>query len=154
MAGTAEARLKALGLALPPANAPAANYVPTVRTGNLVFVAGQIPMLEGKPAFIGKLGREYTVEQGQQAAKLCALSILAHMKNAVGDLDNIVRCCKVTGFVNAMPDFVDHPKVINGASDLLVAVLGDAGKHARAAIGMGSLPLGVAAEVDAIFEVK
>ncbi len=156
MPGKVDARLAELGIVLPTPAAPAANYVPTVRSGNLVFVAGQVTFdAQGKPQFIGKLGREFDVAQGQQAAKLCGINILAQMKAALGgDLDRVVRCVRVGGFVNAVPDFTDHPKVINGASDLLVQVLGDAGKHARAAIGVGSLPLGVACEVEAVFEVR
>lgn len=156
MPGKVDARLAELGITLPTPAAPAANYVPTVRSGNLVFVAGQVTFdAQGKPQYIGKLGREFDVAQGQQAAKLCAINILAQMKAALGgDLDRIVRCVRVGGFVNAVPDFTDHPKVINGASDLLVQALGDAGKHARAAIGVGSLPLGVACEVEAVFEVR
>ena len=156
MPGKVDARLAELGITLPSPAAPAANYVPTVRSGNLVFVAGQVTFdAQGKPQYIGKLGREFDVAQGQQAAKLCAINNLAQMKAALGgDLDRIVRCVRVGGFVNAVPDFTDHPKVINGASDLLVQALGDAGKHARAAIGVGSLPLGVACEVEAVFEVR
>lgn len=156
MPGKVDARLAELGIVLPTPAAPAANYVPTVRSGNLVFVAGQVTFdAQGKPQFIGKLGREFDVTQGQQAARLCGINILAQMKAALGgDLDRVVRCVRVGGFVNAVPDFTDHPKVINGASDLLVQVLGDAGKHARAAIGVGSLPLGVACEVEAVFEVR
>ncbi|MBL8838471.1 MAG: RidA family protein [Alphaproteobacteria bacterium] len=156
MSGKVDARLAELGITLPSPAAPAANYVPTVRSGNLVFVAGQVTFdAQGKPQFIGKLGREFDVAQGQQAARLCGINILAQMKAALGgDLDRVVRCVRVGGFVNAVPDFTDHPKVINGASDLLVQVLGDAGKHARAAIGVGSLPLGVACEVEAVFEVR
>ena len=156
MPGKIDARLAELGIVLPTPAAPAANYVPTVRSGNLVFVAGQVTFdAQGKPQFIGKLGREFDVAQGQQAARLCGINILAQMKAALGgDLDRVVRCVRVGGFVNAVPDFTDHPKVINGASDLLVQVLGDAGKHARAAIGVGSLPLGVACEVEAVFEVR
>ena len=154
MAGKIDAHLKQLGITVPSASAPAANYVPTVRTGNLLFVAGQVTFKDGKAEYIGKLGREFNVEQGQQAARLCALNIIAQVKNALGgDLDRVKRCVKVTGFVNAIPDFTDQPKVVNGASDLLVEVFGEAGKHARAAVGTGSLPLGVAVEVEAIFEV-
>ena len=156
MPGKVDARLAELGIVLPSPAAPAANYVPTVRSGNLVFVAGQVTFdAQGKPQFIGKLGREFDVAQGQQAARLCGINILAQMKAALGgDLDRVARCVRVGGFVNAVPDLTDHPKVINGASDLLVQVLGDAGKHARAAIGVGSLPLGVACEVEAVFEVR
>lgn len=154
MSGKIEARLKELGISLPAATTPAANYVPTVRTGNLVFVAGQVTLKDGKLEYVGKLGREYGVEDGQKAARLCALNILAHLKNACdGDLDRVRRCVRVGGFVNAVPEFGDHPKVINGASDLFVEVFGEAGKHARAAVGVGSLPFGVAVEVEAVFEV-
>jgi enamine deaminase RidA (YjgF/YER057c/UK114 family) len=154
MSGKIESRLKELGLTLPAATTPAANYVPTVRTGNLVFVAGQVTLNNGKLEYVGKLGREFGVEDGQKAARLCALNIIAHLKNACdGDLDRVRRCVRVGGFVNAVPEFGDHPKVINGASDLFVQVFGEAGKHARAAVGVGSLPFGVAVEVEAVFEV-
>jgi len=155
MPGKIEARLKELGIPLPAAATPAANYVPTVRTGNLVFVAGQVTLKDGKLEYVGKLGREFSVEEGQKAARLCALNVLAHLKNACdGDLDRVRRCVRVGGFVNAVPEFGDHPKVINGASDLFVEVFGEAGKHARAAVGVGSLPFGVAVEVEAVFEVE
>jgi len=155
MPGKIEARLKELGITLPAAATPAANYVPTVRTGNLVFVAGQVTLKDGKLEYVGKLGREFSVEEGQKAARLCALNVLAHLKNACdGDLDRVRRCVRVGGFVNAVPEFGDHPKVINGASDLFVEVFGEAGKHARAAVGVGSLPFGVAVEVEAVFEVE
>ena len=155
MAGRIDDHLKAKGIELPNASTPAANYVPFTRTGNLVYVSGQVSQWNGERRFIGKLGAQFGVPEGQQAARLCALNVLAQMKAALGgDLDRIVRCVRVGGFVNAVPDFTDHPKVINGASDLFVQVLGDAGKHARAAIGCGSLPLGVAAEVEAVFEVR
>ena len=154
MPGKVEARLKELKIELPRAAAPAANYVPTVIAGKFLFVAGQVTFWNGELKFIGKVGREFTVEQGYEAARLCGLNVIAQAKAACGgDLDKIKRCCKVTGFVNCPPDFHDHPKVINGASDLLVQVFGDAGKHARAAVGSVSLPLGVAAEVEAIFEL-
>lgn len=154
MPGKIDAKLNDLGLTLPTASTPAANYVPFVRSGNLVFVAGQITFNNGKVEYIGKLGREFGVEDGQKAARLCALNILTHVKSACGgDLDRVRRCVRLGGFVNAVPDFIDHPKVINGASDLIVQVFGEAGKHARAAVGVGSLPLGVAVEVEAVFEV-
>lgn len=154
MAGKIDARLKELGITLPEAPMPAANYVPFVRSGNLIFVAGQIPMDGGKPQFIGKLGREFKIEDGQKAARLCALNVIAQMRAALGgDLDKVKRCVRVGGFVNAMPDFGDQPQVINGASDVIVQIFGDAGKHARAAVGVGSLPRGVATEVEAVFEV-
>ena len=145
MAGTIEKRLGELGIELPPANAPAGNYVPFVQSGNLLFISGQIPVVDGKPAFIGTLGAELTVEDGAAAARTCALSILAQAREALGgDLDRVTRCVKLSGFVASTPDFTDQPKVINGASDLLVEVFGEAGRHARAAVGMAALPLGVA----------
>ncbi|HEX9461726.1 MAG TPA: RidA family protein [Alphaproteobacteria bacterium] len=154
MAGKIDSRLKELGITLPEAPMPAANYVPFVRSGNLVFVSGQIPMEGGKPQFIGKLGRDFQIEDGQKAARLCALNVIAQMRAALGgDLDKVKRCVRVGGFVNAVPNFGDQPQVINGASDVIVQIFGDAGKHARAAVGVGSLPRGVATEVEAVFEV-
>jgi enamine deaminase RidA (YjgF/YER057c/UK114 family) len=155
MAGQIDARLTELGIALPLPPTPQANYVGNVVTGNLIFTAGQIPLRDGKVEFIGKLGRDMTVEQGYEAAKLCAINVLAQVKLALGgDLERVVRCVKLTGFVNSTQDFVDQPKVINGASDLIVAVLGDKGKHARSAVGMAALPMGVATEVEGIFEFR
>ncbi len=153
MTGTVESRLAALGLALPAAPAPAANYVPWVISGNQIFVSGQISQADG--ALIkGKLGADLSVEQGAAAARTCALSLLAQARAALGgDLSRLARVVKLTGFVNCTPDFADHPKVINGASDLMVAVLGEAGRHARSAVGSASLPLGVAVEIEAIFEI-
>jgi enamine deaminase RidA (YjgF/YER057c/UK114 family) len=154
MSGRVAARLKELDLDLPDAPAPVANYVPAVRSGNVLYVSGQIPLQGGKPQFVGKLGREFGVEQGQQAARLCALNVLAQARAALGgDLDRVVRCVRVGGFVNCTPEFTDQPQVVNGASDVFVAVLGDAGRHARAAVGCASLPRGVAVEVEAVFEV-
>ncbi len=154
MSGRIDARLKELGLTLPAAATPAANYVPTVQSGNLVYVAGQIPLEAGQTRFVGKLGRDISLEDGQKSARLCALNVLAHLKAACGgDLDRVKRCVRVGGFVNSMPEFVDQPQVVNGASDLIVQVFGDAGKHARAAVGVASLPRGVSVEVDAIFEI-
>lgn len=154
MPGRIDARLAQLGLTLPAASTPAANYVPTVQSGNLVFVAGQITLENGQLKHLGKLGREISIEEGQQAAKLCALNILAHLRNACGgDLDRVKRCVRVGGFVNSVPEFTDQPQVINGASDLIVAVFGETGKHARAAVGVASLPRGVSVEVDAVFEI-
>lgn len=154
MAGKIEAKLAELKIELPKAAAPAANYVPYVVAGKTLYVAGQVTFWNGELKFLGKVGREFTIEQGQQAARLCALNIIAQAKAACdGDLDRIKRICKVGGFVNCPPDFTDHPKVINGASDLFVEVFGDAGKHARFAVGAGSLPLNVAVEVDAIIEL-
>lgn len=155
MAGKIDARLKELGITIPEGVAPAGNYVPAVRSGNLVFVAGQIPLEGGKPQFIGKLGREFKVEDGQKAARLCAINIISQLRAALGgDLDKVKRIVRVGGFVNAVPDFTDQPQVINGASDLLVQIFGEAGKHARAAVGVSSLPRGVAVEVEAVAEVS
>jgi enamine deaminase RidA (YjgF/YER057c/UK114 family) len=154
MAGKIDARLKELGITLPEAPMPAANYVPFVRSGNLIFIAGQIPMEGGKPQFIGKLGREFKIEEGQKAARLCALNVIAQVRAALGgDLDKVKRCVRVGGFVNSVPDFGDQPQVVNGASDVIVQIFGDAGKHARAAVGVAALPRGVATEVEAVFEV-
>lgn len=155
MAGKIDARLKELGITLPDAPAPAANYVPWVRSGNMVFIAGQLPMEGGKPQFLGKLGREFQTADGQKAARLCALNIVAQLRNAVdGNLDRVRRIVRVGGFVATVPDFTDHPQVVNGASDALVQIFGDAGKHARAAVGVASLPRGVAVEVEAVAEVE
>lgn len=152
---TIDARLKELGIELPQPAKPVANYVPWVKTGNLVFTAGQVPLKDGKIEYQGKVGRDFTVEEGQAAARQCAINILAQVKDACGgNLDKVRRCVKVVGFVNGVPDFTDHPKVINGASDLLVSVLGERGKHARSAVGSGSLPVNVAVEVEAVFEVE
>ncbi|MCB9988177.1 MAG: RidA family protein [Rhodospirillales bacterium] len=149
-----ETRLKELNIELPAAAAPAANYVPYVISGTTLFIAGQIPFLNGQPMHKGRLGTDMDVEQGAEAARACGLNILAQAHAAVqGDWGRIKRCVKLGGFVNCTPEFTDHPKVINGASDLMVAVLGDAGKHARFAVGAPSLPLGVAVEIDAIFEL-
>jgi enamine deaminase RidA (YjgF/YER057c/UK114 family) len=154
MSGKIEAKLKELGIELPQASTPVANYVPFTRSGNLVVVSGQVSVRNGKAEFVGKLGREISVAEAQQAAKLCALNILAHLKTACdGDLDRVKRVLRLGGFVNCAPEFTEMPQVVNGASDLMVAVFGDAGKHARAAVGVSSLPLGVAVEVEAMFEL-
>ncbi len=153
MPGRIEARLKELAIDLPPATAPVANYVPYVVTGKLVFISGQISMA-GSASYKGKVGQDLTVEQGAAAARTCALSILTHLKSACGgDLDRVRRCVKLNGFVNSGPEFHDHPKVINGASDLMVAIFGDAGRHARVALGAPALPINFAVEVDAVFEI-
>lgn len=154
MSEDAEARLRRLGLTLPTPGIPQANYVPTVRTGNLVFVAGQIPMGPDGPIHIGKLGRDLDVVAGQEAARVCALAILAHGKNAAGGLERIARVVKLTGFVNGTSEFAEPHKVINGASDLLTEVLGDRGKHARSAVVMANLPFGVSVEIEAILEIE
>ena len=149
-----EARLAELGVTLPDAPAPAANYVPFVAVGNLLHVSGQIS--QGPEGFIkGRLGADMTVEQGAEAARRCAISLLAQVRRACdGDLSRLVRVVKLTGFVNSTPDFTDQPKVINGASDFLVAALGDAGRHARSAVSAASLPFGVAVEIEGIFEIR
>jgi len=148
-----QARLKELGITLPTPAAPAANYVPFVLSGSSLYVSGQLPVKDGV-MIKGCLGKDATIEQGQEAAKLCAVNILAQVNAALGgDLSRVKRCVKLGGFVASTPDFFDQPKVVNGASDFIVAVLGDVGKHARAAVGVAALPFGVAVEVDAVFEV-
>jgi enamine deaminase RidA (YjgF/YER057c/UK114 family) len=155
MAGKIEAKLAELGIQVPTPGDPAGNYVGYVVTGNLAFLAGQVPLENGVRKYIGKLGREFKVEDGQKAAELAAVNMIARLKSACGgDLDRVVRCVKLVGFVNAVEDFGDHPKVINGASDLMVKIFGDAGRHARSAVGMGSLPFGVAVEVEGVFEIR
>lgn len=149
-----EARLAELGVTLPDAPAPAANYVPFVVVGNLVHISGQISQTSAG-LIKGKVGADLDVAAGAEAAKTCAISLLAQLKKACGgDLSRVVRAVKLVGFVNSPADFTDQPKVINGASDFLVAVLGDAGRHARSAVSAVSLPLGVAVEIEAIFEIK
>ena len=149
----AEDKLKALGLALPVPAAPVANYVPFVRSGNHVHISGQISN-DGTGRIKGTLGVDLSIEDGIEAARICGINLLAQMKAAAGgDLDNVVRVVKLGGFVQAGPDFYDIPKVINGCSDLMVEVLGDAGRHARSAVGMYKIPLGFAVEVDALIEV-
>ena len=153
MVGKIDARLTELGLTLPDAPAPAANYVPFVRSGNLLFVSGQIS--QGPDGLIkGRLGDGMDVAAGAEAAKRCGLSLIAQAKAALGgELDRVTRVVKLSGFVNSTGDFIDQPKVINGCSDLMVAVFGDAGRHARAAVSAPALPLGVAVEIEAVFEV-
>jgi len=153
MSGRIDARLRELGITLPTAAAPAANYVPFVLTGNQLWIAGQITFWDGKLKYCGKVGVDLSVEDGIAAARVCGLNILAQAKAALGDLDRVVRVVKLGGFVNAPGDFKDHPKIINGASDLIVDVFGEAGKHARAAVGASGLPLDSAVEVDAVMEV-
>ncbi len=150
---SAEKKLAELGVTLPNAPAPAANYVPTVQVGDIVYVSGQIS--SGPDGLItGKLGDTMSIEEGAAAAKSCAISLLAQVKAACGgDLDRLVRVVKLTGFVNSTADFTDQPKVVNGASDFLVEVLGDAGRHSRSAVG-ATLPLGVAVEIEGIFQVR
>jgi enamine deaminase RidA (YjgF/YER057c/UK114 family) len=154
MTSTIEAKLKEMGVTLPSAPAPAANYVPFVITGDLVFVSGQISKDE-TGLIIGKLGDNMEVKAGQAAARVCALNLLAQLKAACGgDLDRLVQVVKLGGFVNCTADFTDHPKVINGASDFLGDLLGAKGAHARAAVGASSLPLGVAVEIEGIFQIR
>jgi len=155
MSGRIEARLKELGIELPKAGEVAGNYVPFVHTGDLLFVAGQLPVWMGERRFKGKLGREITIEQGQQAARLCGLNILAHLKNAVGgDFDRVVRCVRLGGFVNSTDDFGEQPQVVNGCSNLMVEVFGDLGRHARTAVGVNILPFDLAVEVESLWEVR
>ena len=154
MAGVIDQRLAELGIELPTAAAPAANYVPFVVSGKHVFVAGQIPVESGNIMYRGRLGDGMTVDDGYQAARLCALNIIAQVREACGgNLDRVVRCVKLGGFVTSTPDFTDQPKVLNGASDLMIEVFDDKGRHARFAVGAPALPLGVAVEVDAVFEI-
>jgi enamine deaminase RidA (YjgF/YER057c/UK114 family) len=149
-------KLKELGHDLPQVAAPAANYVPyLIADDDFLYISGQIPFLNGQKMHIGKVGDTYTIEQGIEAAKACALNILAQADTAVGgDWSKIKRLIKLGGFVNCVPDFTEHPKVINGASDLIVGVLGDIGKHTRFAVGAPSLPFGVAVEIEALFELN
>jgi enamine deaminase RidA (YjgF/YER057c/UK114 family) len=154
MAGKIETRLQELGIELPETSAPAANYIPYVISGKLIFISGQITLKDGKIEFTGRVGDEFTVDEGYQAARLCGLNLLAQAKAAAGgDLDRISRVVKLGGFVNSTPDFTNQPEVINGASDLMVDVFGDAGKHARFAVSAGALPRNVAVEVDGVFEL-
>jgi enamine deaminase RidA (YjgF/YER057c/UK114 family) len=154
MDGKVEARLKDLGVVLPAAPRPVANYVPSLISGNLLFISGQISMGADGEIITGQLGSEVSVDQGQAAAKRCAILILAQAKAGVGSLDRVTQVVKLTGFVNATADFGDHPKVINGASDFMVEVFGDKGRHTRAAVGVSSLPMNCAVEVDAILRIE
>lgn len=155
MAAGFEQRLRDLQIELPVPSTPGANYVQLVRTGNLIFLTGQLSQWNGERRFIGKLGREFGVEEGRQAARLCALNLIAHLRAALeGDLDRAVRCVRVAGYVNSTPDFTGQSQVINGASDLFVEIFGEAGRHTRMAIGVSALPYDVAVEVEAVFEVS
>ncbi len=154
MAGTYQARLKDLGIDLPEAAAPAANYVPYVLDGNTLYVSGQVPS-DADGLITGKLGDDYTTEQGAAAARICGLYLIAQVRAACGgDLDRLDRVMKLTGFVNSTGDFGEQPMVVNGASDLMVEVFGDAGRHARSAVSAASLPFGVAVEIEGIFRLK
>lgn len=153
--GQIDKRLAELGITLPVAAKPVANYVPWVRTGNLVFISGQGPVEDGKVVYPGCLGADVSLEEGAKSARLCGINVLAQLKDACGgDLDRVKRVVKLVGFVNAHPSFKDHPKVINGASDLMVEVFGDKGRHARSAVASPSLPMGISTEVEAIIEVE
>ena len=152
MAETVQSRLTALGIVLPTPPAPQANYIPTTRSGGLVFVSGQVSIVPGGKQYLGKVGAAVSVEQGREAARAAAINVLAVLKMALGDLDKVKRVLKLVGFVNCTADFTDMPKVVNGASDLLVEVLGERGKHARSSLGVNSLPLGVSVEVEVIVE--
>jgi enamine deaminase RidA (YjgF/YER057c/UK114 family) len=155
MAGIVEKKLADLGVVLPSPAAPVANYVPFVRTGNFMVVSGQLCLdAEGKLVAKGQLGASVSIEDGQKAARACALNLLAQIKAALGDLDKIARVVRLGGFINSAPGFIDGPKVMNGASELMVAAFGDKGRHARTTVGVSSLPLDAAVEVEAAFEVS
>jgi enamine deaminase RidA (YjgF/YER057c/UK114 family) len=152
---TPEERLHELGLEIPEPPPAVGNYVGAVRVGNILFVSGHGPFKDGQPTFIGKLGRDLSVEEGQQSAQLVMLNMLASIKAEIGELDRVARVVKLLCLVNSDPEFGDQPKVANGASDLLVAIFGEArGKHARSAIGMGALPFGISVEIEGIFELE
>jgi enamine deaminase RidA (YjgF/YER057c/UK114 family) len=154
MAGRIDARLNELGITLPKAAAPVANYVPWVVTGNLVFISGQGPMGPNGVEFKGKPGRDLEAEEGKKAARLTALNVVAQLREAVGgDLDRVTRCVKLLGFVNSTPEFNQQPAVINGASDVIVEIFGEAGRHARSAVSAPSLPIDISVEIEAIFEI-
>ena len=154
MPGKIESRIGELKLELPKATKPVANFVPCVQTGQTLFVSGQVTAWNGEYRHVGKVGREIALAEAQQAARVCALNVLSQAREFLGDLDRVTRVVMVQGFVNAIPEFTEHPKVINGASDVFVEVFGDAGKHARFAIGVGSLPFNVAVEIAAVLEVR
>ncbi len=148
-----EEKLKELGIELPEAPVPAGNYIPAVKTGNLLFISGQIPLENGKVAYTGKVSDD-NLETAQKSAKSCAINILAQIKREAGSLDKVTRIVRLSGFVNSDPEFTQHPKVINAASDLIFEVFGEKGKHARIALGAGSLPLDSMTEIDAIVEIS
>jgi enamine deaminase RidA (YjgF/YER057c/UK114 family) len=154
MAGTVEKKLQELGITLKEGPAPVANYVPSVRTGNLLMVSGQLCFDgNGQLAAKGRLGDGVSIEDGQKAARACAVNLLAQIKAAVGDLDHVVRVVRLGGFINSAPGFLEGPKVMNGASDLMVAAFGDKGKHARTTVGVAALPADAAVEVEGLFEI-
>jgi enamine deaminase RidA (YjgF/YER057c/UK114 family) len=148
-----EEKLKELGIQLPEAPVPAGNYIPAVKTGNLLFISGQIPLENGKVAYTGKVS-DNNMETAQKSAKSCAINILAQIRREAGSLDKVTRIVRLSGFVNSVPEFTQHPKVINAASDLMFEVFGEKGKHARIALGAGSLPLDSMTEIDAIVEIS
>ena len=154
MTGTIDTRLLELGIALPPAQPPVATYVPYVITGNLVVVSGQLPMRDGKLGWSGKLGGTVSADDGIAAARQCLLNVLAHLRTACeGDLDRVARVVRLGGFIACTPDFTQHPAIMNGASDLAVDIFGEAGRHARATVGVPSLPLDAAVEIEGMFEI-
>ncbi|MBV9062122.1 MAG: RidA family protein [Alphaproteobacteria bacterium] len=154
MPGKIDSRLAEMNIKLPEPPAPVASYVPYVVSGNLVFISGQVTMGESGLQFVGTVGKELSLEEGKAAARLCAINLLAQLRAAAaGDLDRVRRCVRLGVFVNAVPGYAQHPEVANGASDLIVEVFGDAGRHSRAAVGAGSLPRNVAVEVDGVFEL-
>ena len=148
-----EGKIKDLGIELPVPPTPAGSYIPVVKTGNLLFISGQIPMESGKVVFTGKVSDE-NLEVAQKSARMCAINILAQIKREIGDLDKVTKIVRLSGFVNSSPEFTQHPKVINAASDLIFEIFGDKGKHSRIAVGVASLPLGSMTEIDAIIEVS
>jgi enamine deaminase RidA (YjgF/YER057c/UK114 family) len=150
---TPEERLQQLGVSLPTPAAPVAAYIPCVRTGNLVYVSGQVPLVDGKPSHTGHLGDDVSLEDGRAAARTCAINLLAALKAELGELSQVRQVVKVVGFVASAPGFTEMPKVVNAASELLGETFGDAGRHARSAVGVAALPLGVPVEVEAIVEV-
>jgi enamine deaminase RidA (YjgF/YER057c/UK114 family) len=155
MAGTVEQKIASLGITLPTPASPIANYVPFVRSGNLLIVSGQLCFgSDGKLAAKGQLGAGVSIEDGQKAGRACAVNLLAQIKGALGDLDKVVRVVRLGGFINSAPGFIDGPKVMNGASDLMVEVFGDKGRHARTTVGVSALPADAAIEVEGIFEVS
>lgn len=150
---SAAERLKALGITLPQPAVAIAAYVPFVRSGNLLVISGQLPMVDGKVSQTGLLGKDVTIEQGKEAARLCALNLLAQVQAAAGSLDSVKRVVRLGGFIASTPEFTEHPKVMNGASELMEAVFGEAGRHARTTVGICALPLGAAVEVEGLFEL-
>lgn len=148
-----EEKIKSIGINIPIPPTPAGSYIPIVKTGNLLYVSGQIPLEDGKVVFTGKVS-DANIETAQKSARICAINILAQLKKELGDLEKISRFVRVSGFVNSVPEFTQHPKVINAASDLLYEIFGDHGKHTRIAVGVSSLPLNAMTEIDAIVEIR